>query len=160
MSAVRVVKLGGSLLDWPEWPAQLHSWLAVQPIMRNILIAGGGALADVVRGWDRDFRLDAETAHWLAIDAMSVTALLAARLLDVELTAGWNLLVERLEDTAQSERRGSLVVFDPREFLHRIEPELPGPLLPHSWKVTSDSITAQWPKLLPPKLASQLNWCC
>ncbi len=86
-----VIKLGGSLLDWPEWPTQLRGWLATQSESHCILITGGGQLADVVRRWDQVYRLDVETAHWLAIDAMSVTARLAATLLDVELLDCWRL---------------------------------------------------------------------
>ena len=50
---LRVIKLGGSLLGWPEWPARLHSWLTAQTPAANVLVVGGGALADVVREWDR-----------------------------------------------------------------------------------------------------------
>src|SRR5437868_2784848 len=70
---LRVVKLGGSLLAAADWPNAFRRWLAIQPAMRSVLIVGGGGAADAVREWDRAHRLDPSDAHWLAIDAMSLT---------------------------------------------------------------------------------------
>ena len=59
----RVIKVGGSLLDWPPLPRAIGSWLATQPAALNVLICGGGPLAETIRRADRDFRLGDETAH-------------------------------------------------------------------------------------------------
>src|SRR5438552_4053283 len=70
---IRVVKIGGSLFEWPELSAALRRWLFSQPSAFNILIAGGGALADVIRQADRDFSFGDERSHWLCIDALSIS---------------------------------------------------------------------------------------
>lgn len=134
---VRVVKLGGSLLNLPDWAARFRRWLAEQPPAVNILIVGGGRLADAIRDRDREVGLDPSTAHWLAIDAMSSNMAAVRRQLPEALP------VDRCEDlqAAFAERR--LVAFGPRDFLRRIEPQAGGSRLPHSWDATSDSIAAR-----------------
>jgi aspartokinase-like uncharacterized kinase len=138
------LKLGGSLLDWDRWPQALGDWLKRQAPAANVLIVGGGALADVVRGWDRIYGLDASAAHWLSAGTMSVTAQLAKRLLpNVPSTARFESLVEGLDSRHNVEESDGLLVFDPAEFLARVEPTVPGRVLPHGWHVTSDSIAAR-----------------
>lgn len=57
-----VCKLGGSLLDWSGLPGAL-TWLEQQwPEQSLVLVVGGGQIADVVRQWDRLFRLGEERA--------------------------------------------------------------------------------------------------
>jgi 5-(aminomethyl)-3-furanmethanol phosphate kinase len=136
---VRVAKVGGSLLDWPALPVALRDWLNEQRSAVNVLVCGGGELANVIRRADRDFALGEEVAHWLCIDALGVSArVLAAILKGVPLCQAYADLVAR----TKSRTVGDLV-FDPREFLRRHEPVLPGAKLPHSWDVTTDSIAAR-----------------
>ena len=134
---VRIIKLGGSLLDWPDWPARFRQWLSRQSAAVNILIVGGGTLADDVRRRDAKDGLDASTAHWLAIDAMSANIIAARQLLHEAVS------VDRWEDLQKPIADGDLIAFCPREFLRRIEADAPGPRLPHGWDVTSDSIAAR-----------------
>jgi aspartokinase-like uncharacterized kinase len=66
-----VVKVGGSLFDHPCLLPGLRAWRAGidGPVL---FVPGGGAMADVVREWDRVHRLGDETSHRLAIRAMAV----------------------------------------------------------------------------------------
>jgi|SRR5262245_11349682 len=142
---IRVVKLGGSLLDWPQFPATLRHWLAGQPPACNILIAGGGALAEAIRKADGDFALGDERSHWLCIDALSITARIVAA-----------VMPDFLHESSYADLKSKItmkhfgdIVFDPREFLSEHESSLPGGPLPHNWAVTSDSIAARIAECLP-----------
>ena len=50
---IRVVKIGGSLFQFPALVQNLRSWLASQPRALNVLLAGGGRFADAVRDLDQ-----------------------------------------------------------------------------------------------------------
>src|SRR4029434_4335250 len=78
---LRCVKVGGSLLDWPPLVKALNNWLAGQPRSMQIVVCGGGALTDAIPRLDRNFSLGEEAAHWLCVDALSVTARLLAAIL-------------------------------------------------------------------------------
>jgi aspartokinase-like uncharacterized kinase len=141
----RVVKVGGSLLDWPPLPRALRRWLSQQPPSMNVLLCGGGPLADVIRRADRDFSLGEEAAHWLCIDALTISAGMMARMLpEMRLVAS----LDHLRGIFGS-HEPTCVVFDPRAFLYHDEPQLPGRALPHNWSVTSDSIAARLAETLP-----------
>jgi len=142
---IRVVKLGGSLLDWPPFPATLRQWLAGQPPACNILVAGGGALADAIRRADHEFVIGEELSHWLCIDALPITARIVAALMpDFLLVSSYADLNSKI-----TIKHSGDIVFDPREFLAEHESRLPGRPLPHDWTVTSDSIAARIAECLP-----------
>ena len=140
-SSVRVYKVGGSLFDWPELFCRLASFLEAEP-GRPLLVAGGGAAADVVREWDRVFRLGEGRAHRLAVRSLGLTeAFLADGLPGAEV----------VRDRGEAERvwaEGRVPILRAETFLAAevaagVEP------LPASWDVTSDSIAAwvawRWP---------------
>lgn len=122
---IRVVKLGGSLLDASALPACLD---AVERLGGHTLIVpGGGPFAEQVRIAQRQLRFDDVAAHRMAILAMQQMALLinslkpgfvrfdkVAALGDLPDVAVWSPLVEELD-------RADIV---------------PG------WDVTSDSLAA------------------
>lgn len=137
----RVVKLGGSLLEFDELVPRLRGWLDRQHDARSVLIVGGGAAADLVRQAQRLHHLDDTTAHWLAIDAMSFNTRLVAALFPEA------ALVNSL-DAIASVKSASPSLFDPKPFLVAIEPQLPGVKLPVGWQTTSDSIAARIAKVL------------
>ncbi len=139
----RVIKLGGSLLDFECLAPHLRAWLAAQPPIPSVMLVGGGRLADAIRDAHAVHRLGEEAAHWLCIRLLGVTAELMAQLLPeaVFLRHFDELLAER--DATR------LVIFDPEQFL-REEASLVERFcvrgiapLPHSWDVTSDSIAAR-----------------
>ena len=141
--AIRVIKVGGSLLDMPDLAKQLRDWLANQSLAHNVLVVGGGSLVEQVRRWHRrqppaeTEMLDEVTAHWICIDLMSVTArLLHAWLPDLKFTAEMRLLKRRLQETGET-------LFDLAKWLRSEEATLPGTRLPCQWEVTCDSIAAR-----------------
>jgi len=137
---VRVVKVGGSLFDFPRLALALRNWLAAQPPARNVLVAGGGKLADVIREADQRFSLGDETSHWLCIEALRVTArLLAALLPEAQLITVLAQLNTEL-DQADAMRT---MVFCPENFMQEVEHTWDGRSLPHTWSVTTDSIAAR-----------------
>jgi aspartokinase-like uncharacterized kinase len=131
--SLRVIKLGGSLLDWPELPTRLRRWLAAQPTATNVIIVGGGPIVEGLRTIDRAQRLSASASHWLAIDAMSLTARVLGELLpEARLTDSPTAV-----DTATL---GTLWILDVVPLLRAEQGSASA--LPESWDVTSDSIAA------------------
>ncbi|MCU0960406.1 MAG: hypothetical protein MUF48_09900 [Pirellulaceae bacterium] len=139
MPRCRVVKVGGSLLEWPALGRQLSAWLAAQPALPTLLVAGGGALADAVRQFDRHRTLPPAVAHGMAIRAMEVNALILSQLLPAAQR------LTRLHAWHQSPAVGdtSCWILMAEHFLQRDEPHLAGTRLPCGWQVTSDSIAAR-----------------
>ena len=131
-ATLRVVKLGGSLLDWPDLSTAFRKWLAAEPPAASVLVVGGGPLVEAVRALDRVHGMSDEAAHWLAIRTMGVTAAFVAKLCGMPLVdslAG----IRDLPECA--------CVLDVERFL-REDGAGPDPL-PAGWQVTSDSIAAR-----------------
>ena len=69
-----VVKVGGSLLDWPELNTRLNRFLASHSDRNLILVAGGGPVADVIRVLDRTHELGEEKSHWQVVPLTDTSA--------------------------------------------------------------------------------------
>ncbi len=141
MNHLRVVKVGGSLLEWPGLRPALDSWLASDPTPA-VLICGGGRRVEAVRCSWRVRKLTQQAAHWLCIEAMETTARLLAENISAVLTDA-----RQESELRQQARRHGRVVVDVAPFLRNVEPIMAGPALPQNWSVTSDSIAArlaQW----------------
>lgn len=112
-----VLKIGGSLLEFPDLGQRLRTLLAVwrDPVS---IIVGGGRSADLVREWDRIHQLGDEEAHRLAIEAMVFNS---------------HMLQSVLNPT-------SCDFVDVVEFI-RGDGASPD-ALPSSWQVSSDAIAA------------------
>jgi aspartokinase-like uncharacterized kinase len=123
---MEVIKVGGSLLDWPELRPACERFLADRP-GRAILVAGGGAAADLVRRWDRDLALSPADAHWLAIRAMSLTAELLARRLELPVATMFRYCLG--DSGAVVLDLWAELCFKPTD-------------IPQGWHVTSDSLAA------------------
>jgi aspartokinase-like uncharacterized kinase len=130
-----VVKVGGSLFDLPELGTRLRCWLATLSTAKCVLVPGGGQMADVIRGLDQRHKLGEETAHWLALRAVGLNAHLLATLLDNA------EVVTNLDACLALWRSSRLPVLDAHVFAQSDDGQ-PGSL-PHSWSVTSDSMSAR-----------------
>lgn len=117
-----VLKVGGSLLARPGWPAAIAALVAERrPVL---VVVGGGPLVDGLRAVDAASPRPVRLMHDLAIDAMSLTARLVADACGLALVEG---------DAAASG------VLDAATWL-RATGEAAS--LPIGWHVTSDSIAA------------------
>ena len=155
--SLRVVKLGGSLLDFDGLVETLRTWLVGQPAMTTVMVVGGGSLADAIRDAHARHSLDDEAAHWLCIRLLGVTAELVARLLPEarlirrlgELFVGRTSVGRSgLKSALQQEgdprpRDVGLRILEPESFLRDEELRIGAKPLPHTWGVTSDSIAAR-----------------
>jgi 5-(aminomethyl)-3-furanmethanol phosphate kinase len=137
-----VVKVGGSLLTWPELPARLTrflahftgcDWCSNEEI---VLIAGGGPAADVVRNMDQIHGLGNLRAHRLALSALDLTAELLAALVP------GSGVVHRPEAFRSIWNLGKIPIVSPASFLEEYDDRELDPL-PANWNVTSDSIAAR-----------------
>ena len=95
-----------------------------------LIVPGGGPFADTVRDIDRQVGLSDDAAHWMAILAMDQYAhLIASRLPSGEVVCGPDEI-----ESALKQRRTPVLA--PYRWMRGADP------LPHSWDVTSDSISA------------------
>jgi aspartokinase-like uncharacterized kinase len=152
---IRVIKVGGSLLECEQLPQLLTNWLgpadrgqadetSTQAARIDILVAGGGAMVDHVRQLDRRFALDSRTSHWMSVGAMSCTSHFLAGLLGVGLPrACWDEL-QAIAASGRSQR----IVFDAQRWLTETERNQPGVPVTHDWDTTSDSIAARLARVL------------
>jgi aspartokinase-like uncharacterized kinase len=135
MTGPIVIKVGGSLFDWPELPQHLNAVLEAHRTAGQsvVLIPGGGPAAEFIRTIDRTFALGDVAAHRLALRSLDLTAHVLATLVPglevidnlTELDSVWN--------------RKRTPVLTPRRFLEENDPDP----LPCCWELTSDSIAAQ-----------------
>lgn len=135
---VAVVKIGGSLLTWPELPARLEAFLSREEAngSRLVLIVGGGPVADLVRALDSSHGLGDEKAHRLALRSLDLTAELLAAI------SPGSRVVRRLDEIPPTHRSGLRPILAPREHLEETDERGPD-RLPFSWDVTTDSIAAR-----------------
>ena len=140
---LRVVKMGGSLLDFAALPQAFRNWLTTQSRAQQVLIVGGGEWVESVRTAQQRFPIDDAFCHELSVGLLETTAKLVAHLLNpvcgAQFVGGWNRLQEELGSRASA----PVLVFAPHDFLTQVEPSMPAPRLPRDWRTTSDSIAAR-----------------
>jgi 5-(aminomethyl)-3-furanmethanol phosphate kinase len=130
-----VVKVGGSLLDWPGLPGRLSDYLESRQGDRLVLVVGGGRFADALRHLDSTHALGEARSHALALHVLGLTARVVA-----DLVPGLEV-VEELEGLPEVWSRGMVPVLASRRFLAE-DDRSPDPL-PHAWTTTTDSIAAR-----------------
>ena len=126
-----VVRVGGGLLSGVEnFEAVLAEISDASRHVPLLVVPGGGPFADAVREVDDLLSLPDEATHWMAVLAMDQYAhLIASRLPTGKLVMRANDI-----EAALDERR--IPVLAPYRWMREADP------LPHSWDVTSDSISA------------------
>lgn len=138
-SSVTIIKVGGSLLDWPELPRRLIGLLerrrADEPDFRPALVCGGGPFADCVRRLDRTHHLGDFAAHRLAIQAMDLASTVLLCLLPGAIG------VDRVEALDAEMEPDDIPLLVPSLFLEELELTQASPL-PATWDVTSDTLSA------------------
>lgn len=135
---IALVKVGGSLLDWPDFPQRLTAFLEArrdgEPGVRPVLLGGGGRFADAVRHLDRVHRLGEVASHRLAIRSMDLVSEVLGRLIPGA------RFIDRLEEFGHA-LPADYSILVPSRILDAMEENDPDPL-PCCWDVTSDSIAA------------------
>ncbi len=121
-----VLKLGGSLLSWPDWPWLVDRLIAGVGDMPLAVVVGGGAVVDGLRQIDSAAPQSAKLMHDLALDCMHTLAQLVAKSTGLPLSAN-------------PTGSGAACVLDVPTWV-LTQPKAAS--LPTSWDVTSDSIAA------------------
>lgn len=133
-----VVKIGGSLLARPAWPAWLQSLVALPACRGGLLVVGGGPIVDGIRAIDAAARaLPPSLSHGIAIDAMNLTGRLVADTIGAPIES---------EPRTVSE---AVSVLDVSAWLRMAGH---ANLVPAGWHVTSDSIAAAVASVLSRRL--------
>jgi len=128
---VTVVKIGGSLSEEPNILVHLCNKLNIFSKDHDItIVPGGGNFADTVRYLYDKFKLSDEIAHKMAILAMDQYGLLLKDLIKKA------FLTYSLKNALKASKRRILSIVLPSRIIFSLDP------LEHSWKVTSDSISA------------------
>lgn len=126
-----IVKIGGKILKNPKdlksTISQLDLLCEKRIIQNIIIIPGGGSYANFVRFIDDKLKIGDDLSHWMAIYAMNQNGKdLCEKYPKIRLLDNFNELKNLTHE---------LNIFLPFNFLYQTDE------LPHSWNVTSDSIT-------------------
>jgi aspartokinase-like uncharacterized kinase len=132
--------LGGSLLNWAEFPNRLRQWLQAHPHPCNLLVVGGGEVIEAIRGINSIFQLDSVRTHWLCIDLLATTAEIAWQLLpEFEFVDTPDKLQAFLGRSPEHPSSSSNAIVAVSSFYGRT---LSSSSLPTDWSTTSDSLAA------------------
>jgi 5-(aminomethyl)-3-furanmethanol phosphate kinase len=129
-----VLKVGGSLFDWPDLPERLRALPKIVPETRLVLVPGGGRFADAIRDYDAIHHIGEERCHWLALKTLRLQADVLEWMLPE-----W----QRVEAVRECDSKS---ILDPHSFA--LSDEANAERLPHLWEVTSDSIALRVAQVL------------
>lgn len=132
---IRILKIGGSLFNLCDLGPRLERLLAHLPPATNVLIAGGGKIADAVADLQPNFNLADQETHWLCIQALGITS------------AALNRLIPAAQRTAEPIQilqapSPSLWILDVKKLLRDPNSHQVVTSLPQNDSVTTDSIAA------------------
>jgi hypothetical protein len=136
MNVETVVKVGGSLSSDSNLRALMNTLATLATEYGILIVPGGGGFADGVRYYYRKYQLNEAIAHHMAILAMDQFGFLLHGLTPNSLP------VRTLSEARQTLDLKRLPVLLPSTLLFTLDP------LPHSWNVTSDSLSAYITKMI------------
>ena len=131
-----IVKIGGKILEDKEnlqsTIAQLRELLKKKIVQNVLIIPGGGSLANFVRKIDAKLNIGDDLSHWMAILAMDYNGMeLSKKISSIDYINDFKLLQQLINE----KQKRQILIFGPFNYLYKED------ILPHSWEVTSDSIT-------------------
>lgn len=136
---ITLLKVGGSLLDWPKLPSRLSQFVADrrqrEPGFRPVLFCGGGPFANAIRRLDRLHHLGDSISHRLAIQSMDLASTVLLCLLPEAVGIDCETALHQKRPTED------IPLLLPSLILDELEQSEPCPF-PNSWDVTSDTLAA------------------
>ena len=138
-----IIKIGGKILenkdDLNSTIGQIQLLIKENIIQNVVIIPGGGSRANFVRHLDAEFNIGDDLSHWMAIYAMDLNGILIKEDYPfIKLIKDFKILKKEIN----LPKNDPISVFQPYDYLKKKDP------LPHSWNVTSDSITLHLAKKL------------
>ena len=131
-----IVKIGGNIFEDQEnldsTITQLRELIKLNIVKNIIIIPGGGTIANFIRKTDATLNMGDDLAHWSAILAMHYNGFgISRKFSDFDFISDFNVLQKLINDNESKQ----ILIFGPYNYLSNED------VLPHSWEVTSDSIT-------------------
>ncbi len=129
-----VVKVGGSLYDFPALKLHLNRFLDSLGSAQIAIFPGGGSFTEVVRQLDSGHVLGQETSHWLAVRSLSLAAHFLHQMLEPR-----GVIVSTFGECETIWAEDGIGIIDPFPFARSDAASKDA--LPLSWDVTSDSLS-------------------
>ncbi|GIW98921.1 MAG: hypothetical protein KatS3mg111_2254 [Pirellulaceae bacterium] len=134
---IRVVKIGGSLLDLPNLGTHLRRWLTNETPAHHLLIVGGGEIVEAMRQLDAQHDFPPTDVHWTCVRLLEATSdVLTWMLPDLPVIGSPTALAHHLQSRCSLP---SAAIVRPAAFYL---PDNKISELPNGWETTSDSIAA------------------
>lgn len=138
-----ILKVSGHLYKLPHKVKELMDTIAtiIDSDIGIAIVPGGSIFADAVRELQLNTRIDDDIAHWMAVKAMEVYGLF------IKGFSCRAIEVYSLDDVYKATRRKLIPIVMPYKILKDYDE------LPHSWTITSDSISIYIAHLLKADIA-------
>jgi hypothetical protein len=138
LTRIIVLKLSGHLINYINVVKKTIDVIKSMRDARFVLVPGGSIFADYVRDLQKTLGFDDDTAHWLAVKAMEMYAVMLINTIKDDAVAE----ASDLNEVNELLKEGRIPMVMPYRILRKRD------VLPHSWNVTSDSIAVLIASLL------------
>ena len=134
---IRVIKLGGSLLQRPTLRQDMLDWLQKQSQALHVCIVGGGKIVDAMRELDGVHGLDKQAMHWRCVEMLTSTFEIACELFPDWIAVRSKGQFDQILGLKQTPSCKPFLVNVPGFYssARRLE-------LPCDWRTTTDAIAA------------------